>query len=84
MNLWTLNEKIYPNPCQDFIIIESESYLNHTLKIINLTGQDVHKSKLSAKSTRIEIGEWPNGIYIVLLKDQYGKVEGYKRMIKAE
>lgn len=65
--------KVYPNPAQDYIIIESSS--NSTYKISNMLGEIITQGDLST-STRINTETWNTGIYFLTTE------VGVKKLIK--
>ena len=65
--------KVYPNPAQDYIIIESSS--NSTYKISNMLGEIITQGDLST-STRINTENWNTGIYFLTTE------VGMKKLIK--
>lgn len=85
VNVNRLNEtlaKIYPNPFNDFIMVETKSYENHTITIMSATGQVVFQSPLSAKASKIGIGDFASGMYIVVLKNKDGEIKWAKNLMR--
>jgi hypothetical protein len=56
--------KIYPNPANDFIIIESKYYSNQTFKLIDISGRAVFSGTVREKE-EIKLGSISPGFYIV-------------------
>ena len=56
---------IYPNPSDDIINIEIENIKNATLEIYNLGGKLIFSKKLHSKLEKIDVSDFPDGIYIV-------------------
>lgn len=69
----TLSTKItiYPNPAQDYIIIDNNDYQNKlNVSILNSIGEVVFNSNVTEPQFRINTNELPNGIYFVnIIKD---------------
>lgn len=60
---------VYPNPVNDKLIIESESFEGKNYSIYDATGRIVTKGKLANKKTEIAASEWAPGTYSVVLSD---------------
>ena len=52
---------VYPNPTSGFLNIESDQKYN-SISIVDINGKEIYKVN---KSERIDISEFPNGIYLV-------------------
>lgn len=71
----TLEFKIYPNPAQNYFILELTRIQikskNLNLKILDATGRIIREQKIeiSNKTQRIDIDNIPTGIYHVILLD---------------
>jgi hypothetical protein len=74
--------EIYPNPTTSKINIRFESHTDHSsINIYNSLGKLVHQlSKQTDNDLRIDVSEWLNGIYIIMIRDQNGTV-GQKKFI---
>jgi len=55
--------RLYPNPASNIITIETSS--KGSLSVINLSGQELLQQKITGPTTRIDIGNLPNGVYFV-------------------
>jgi hypothetical protein len=62
---------LYPNPCNDFVMIQSEELQgNEVFEILDLTGRIIHEGTLE-KSLRIDTRALPSGAYIIrILSEQ--------------
>ncbi|WP_157831484.1 T9SS type A sorting domain-containing protein [Confluentibacter flavum] len=69
--------KIYPNPSNCKVIIETEFEGN--LKVYNLLGQLIISSKITERQTEIEI--YVSGFYQLILIDLYGNKTNAKLII---
>ena len=69
---------IYPNPnCGDFSIRVNESFMNATLRIVNITGETIlQREGLNGKSFTFDISDKAKGVYFVEIKTD----SGIKRM----
>ncbi len=57
---------IYPNPAQEFIVVQTENW--ESLEIINIAGQIVYTKENKGKAERlINIKEWAAGMYYLKL-----------------
>ncbi len=74
--------KVYPNPFNDYLIVETEVFSDHSLNIINTNGQVVFQSQLYEHESKIDISNIPGGIYILILKNKNGEIEWTKKLIK--
>ena len=62
--------KIYPNPAQDIIVMESEENLiNLTFAIYSLTGNMIQNGRITT-SQNIDISQLPIGMYNVLVQQE--------------
>lgn len=68
--------KIYPNPAQDFIVLENGNQLQTTYSIININGQIVHHSILN--DNRINISFLKAGAYFLELNTENGNYSTQK------
>jgi len=59
--------RVYPNPAEDFITIETSVTKESSVSINNLHGQEIYKQHLSDKLTRIDISNLKRGFYLVKL-----------------
>ena len=77
--------QIYPNPTQDYLIIEQpQPHQNKPLhcKIYNGTGQLVHEQKLNISPTKITVNTLKSGIYLCQLQDENGIHHSEKILIQ--
>jgi len=67
LNIYQENStiNIYPNPSDDIINIEIENIKNATLEIYNLGGKLIFIKELHSKLEKIDVSDFPSGIYIV-------------------
>ena len=61
--------KIYPNPADDFIVIEQKKEVKESvLSIYNSLGQKIYNCTLAASEIQIETSAWNRGLYFVEIK----------------
>jgi len=70
--------KVYPNPVNDLLFIESENF--NTIKLYNMVGKEVLCQTGSGK-TEINISHLPKGVYIVAVFSE-GKLMGNTKIVK--
>ena len=63
--------KVYPNPTQGEITLESEG-LNH-VRIMNAYGQMVYNAKVEGEQVRIDLSQMGKGIYMMHIETNYGQ-----------
>ncbi len=79
------NVLIYPNPFNDYIILEFKNLIDSkiTIEIIDLNGNIIKKVVTNVNNTRIDFYEHTKGIYLIKIYNQR-KEEITKRIIKIE
>jgi hypothetical protein len=60
--------KLYPNPCGDYLLIETEN-INYCYRIITLLGQTISTARLEGNST-LNISRLKKGIYILRFQSE--------------
>jgi hypothetical protein len=64
-----VNINVYPNPTEGVVrIISNGSTLKH-LSILSLNGQKVLERKLANATERIDLGDFQNGLYLMIIED---------------
>lgn len=58
---------VYPNPVSDCICINFSENNNYSWQLANVNGQNLMSGKSNANMTNINIGEYSNGLYILLI-----------------
>ena len=71
---------IYPNPATDYIKL-SDDDLVMTLSISNMLGRKMRTFDTS-KTDRYEIGDLPNGLYLIQIVGKNNKVLATQRLVK--
>ena len=75
------NISIYPNPATDFITVNYEFQKYNTgIAIYDLSGRLIRLTTLSNNNNIIDVSKL-KGVYIVNLIDEYGKKNGYRKLI---
>lgn len=82
INIQTSGIKIYPNPAQNFIIIEYYNTNNQQVKIEigNILGKNVIQTTSNNQQTRINITQLKKGVYFIHIKS--GEKSYTKKFIK--
>lgn len=76
--------KIYPNPAQDFVSIETpKNYKQAQISIYNLTGLLISQKQLTQPNQQIPITELHNGMYIFVIQNK-DRVIGRQRVVVAK
>jgi glucose/arabinose dehydrogenase len=74
--------KIYPNPFNDFITIESIDTLDLFIQINDLSGRNCLNKRINSNLQRIDVSSLVKGIYIVSLNDSAGNILLTQKLIK--
>lgn len=61
---------IYPNPNQGIFSIESETFINGNLSVLNNIGQIVFEENISLDQINIDLSEQTNGIYFYKIEKE--------------
>jgi hypothetical protein len=70
LGIETPHYKIFPNPAQDFLNIQSDKILNNqTLKIYDLAGKIIYQSQLQDYNTSIDLAKLKKGLYIIQIEE---------------
>ncbi len=72
--------KIYPNPATDFIGLNNDSQVSE-IKVLNLVGKQV-KHFFVSKGEKYPVMDIRNGMYLVQLIDDSGKIMTTQRLQK--
>ncbi|MCC5917018.1 MAG: T9SS type A sorting domain-containing protein [Cryomorphaceae bacterium] len=74
--------RMYPNPCTDFLIVESENLLDAHFEIIDMQGKSIKTGKVQGGiQHRIDLPNLATGQYIVKFS-QAGKMYPHRLIIK--
>ncbi len=72
--------EIYPNPANDFLILQGELPLNFRYSILDLNGRMISNGVSSISGSRVSTAFLENGIYI--LEIDLGEQSAYRKFIK--
>jgi len=61
--------QIYPNPANDYFVIEIGEMTEASVQLINAIGAVCFESRLSSSTTTIQLDGLEDGVYIVLIKN---------------
>lgn len=76
---------IYPNPTQNYITIQADSFNDnqvYEINIVDLKGKLLMNSKLNQKSTQLDISSLASGIYIISIKNSDNRNVLNEKLIK--
>jgi hypothetical protein len=74
--------KVYPNPAQDIIIVESsKAYSKLNWQIVNVNGQEVLRGEEDKGFTRLNVSSLPKGMYLLIARTDSNEVS-VKRWVK--
>jgi hypothetical protein len=77
--------RVYPNPADDFIIIENdflEDNDTYSIKIYNQLGQAIFTKVLTASKQEIDLSEWAvPGLYLLEIMDSGGTLLDQKKIV---
>lgn len=66
---------VYPNPARSFVIVYNyRAGTNRVIQIVDMNGRVLKKQLTSTMATRIETGALANGLYVLKVTDERGKL----------
>lgn len=77
--------KIYPNPTSDYVNIDLPAIdvdKVYNLKVVNILGQIVSSRVLSYFDNKIDIGQFSDGFYNIILQDNSGNIRYASKVLK--
>jgi beta-glucanase (GH16 family) len=66
------NIKLFPNPVKNKLTIARQENTNATAEIYSILGQKVYSCILNEENTTIDLADFQNGIYVVLITSEKG------------
>lgn len=78
--LQALRTSIYPNPANDYIVIELEGQLNVKLELVTIAGKVLLSRTITQASTKLSTEGLPAGVYLVKILDNKG-AQTFTRLI---
>ncbi|MCB0510849.1 MAG: T9SS type A sorting domain-containing protein [Bacteroidetes bacterium] len=74
--------KVYPNPSSTTFIFELADFENtYNMEIQNIFGQVMINERISAQISSIDVANWSEGFYYILLRDMNGILLGNEKVI---
>lgn len=74
--------KVYPNPAQDIIIVESsKAHSKLNWQIVNVNGQEVLRGEEDKGFARLDVSSLPKGMYLLIARTDSNEVS-VKRWVK--
>lgn len=61
---------VFPNPTSGRVVISGDNI--EQIEVINILGQKIMSVDVNSQHTTISMNDYPNGAYILLIKDKYG------------
>ncbi|MBN8695591.1 MAG: T9SS type A sorting domain-containing protein [Bacteroidetes bacterium] len=63
--------RIFPNPANDFIDLETEGKRNCSVSVLDNTGKLVLKETIIQNNTRIDLSSFEIGLYLIQMQNDY-------------
>lgn len=79
--------KIYPNPCLNKkVTIEFYNELITEIKLTNIAGKTVlfNKTEIPSEKVNLQLNNVPNGMYLVQIKSESGKIKVSKLLVSVQ
>jgi len=73
--------KIYPNPAQDFILIETQ--LNSIIELTDINGKIIETIRTEQSVSELNISQLTTGIYLLNIKDSDGSQLQTRKFVKS-
>lgn len=75
--------KLYPNPAKNYTYVDVNAKLPEAyISIYSFTGQLIDNLKTNKTKTKVNLQNYTNGTYFVIVRDSAGKIIGKKKFIK--
>jgi hypothetical protein len=79
--------KVFPNPANDYLVIDFGNYSSmsgYEINILNATGKSVYNSLINKSSVKIDLNSWTGkGVYFIRIFDTQGsRIENRKIVIQ--
>lgn len=62
---------VFPNPAKDVLLVKSDKAIKE-ISVFNVLGQSIMKDKVSSLDATIDLKNWQNGVYFLLIMDEDG------------
>ena len=75
---------ISPNPINNLVdvIFSNTPNTQYFLEIIDITGKKISSQTLTRKNNSVDMATYPNGIYVLRIKDESSRIEFVKKVLK--
>ena len=77
-----LQLSVFPNPTNGYLTISCESKEEYILSISTMLGQIIKSIKFENNEIIVDLNQFDNGIYIVLIADKQGNLVFSEKIIK--
>jgi hypothetical protein len=61
---------LYPNPANDFIMIESDLLQGSSIRIFDIAGKEVYQSLNANEKSRIDLNVFNTGVYTIIISNE--------------
>ena len=76
------NVRVIENPVSNFITIENAANKQINVQVVNLRGQVLFTEKFEDRLVRIEVNNWPSGVYLLRISERESKQFYIQKIIK--
>lgn len=74
--------KVYPNPTSDIVTIKFQNDFKGTYTLYDVLGKQILINTLNSIKTQFSIENYNSGMYLLFLKDEYGKLIKIIKILK--
>ena len=72
--------EIYPNPTTGMVVVKIPVSMKITALLYNPLGEALLAKEIITENTSLDLSAYASGVYLLILKDEQGKVVGSKRI----
>jgi len=62
--------RIYPNPSDGILAIESQSTGQHFIEITTMNGQMIYSEKMDGTTHKLDLSSFQKGVYIITIRSE--------------
>ena len=62
--------KLFPNPAESVLAIQVKKYDNATVRIFDITGNEIYNAALNEMNTTVDVSNYASGLYLVKVQGQ--------------
>ncbi len=85
VNTVNYDSNLFPNPAYDLITINTSKFLSdnsYHIEIINIQNEIIFREKITDETTNINIKDFANGCYFVLIKNENNIIVYKNKFVK--